>query len=96
MSRPDGVPADVWDGMTREMQIVAQDLESQGVPLDTSVAASVVLVLALADTIAITPDDFVPVLGFVDEAALWSTGGYLASQAAQGNDLETAVMDVLP
>lgn len=87
---------EILEMMPEETRMMAQELEQEGVPLDTSIAAAVVLSLAVADTIAITPDDFIPILGFLDEAALWSAGGFLASRAAQGQSLDQAALELLP
>lgn len=96
MNRPADVPPDVWNALPPELQGVVVDFVESDVPADTAVAATTVLGLATVNTLTITPDDLIPILGWVDEAILWSTGGFLASRAVQGKSLDQAVTELLP
>lgn len=58
---------------------------------DTTAAATVFTVLAVADTVAPTPEDLVPVLGQADEIGLWVASGHLWGNAIQGQHLDDAV-----
>ena len=55
---------------------------------DTAAAAVAVGAVAAADTLAATPEDVAPVLGWVDETVLWSAAVFLASNAAKDRDLK--------